>query len=106
MQETSAAGPEGGHDFRGRIPGASAVRHTSMAVDLHAGVMPECDVPVQLGAGLWMPNVAVQRRAAFGASVATACWATCEDQGLIFTSLGPITRSATSVSKAAWARSQ
>ena len=24
--------PEGGHDFRGRIPGASAVRHTSMAV--------------------------------------------------------------------------
>ena len=43
-------------------------------------------------------NVAVQRRAAFGASVATVCWATCEAQGLIFTSLGPIVRSATSVS--------
>ena len=48
-----------------------------------------------------LPNVAVQRRAAFGASVATACWATCEDQGRIFTNFGPITRSATSVSYAA-----
>ena len=53
-----------------------------------------------------MINVTVQRRAVFRASVATVCWATCADQGLILTSLGPIARSATSVSKAACARSQ
>ena len=50
------------------------------------------------GATQGRANVAGQRRAAFGASVATVCWATCTDQGLILTSLGPIARSATSVS--------
>ena len=38
-------------------------------------------VPENTALKLQKPNVAVQRRAAFGASVATACWATCNDQG-------------------------
>ena len=50
---------------------------------------------------LQRPNAWVQRRAeraARGPSAGTRCWATFADQGLILTSLGPIARSATSVS--------